>query len=280
MTHRITRDFASAERRCTSKRTPEKPQLNKAGMSFVCKAVSVVRQNSWADVVAVVITLGLTGSRWLSSYKPRAKAEGETQTSEQQETVTPPCCHTETESERGSECWGKSRLSQCKVIKPTHRERERASGNCKRRGKQSRRRIASGITDNTCWFYAASQLFQTTSQEQFAAADVPLSVNRIWIDIKKTQDLKDLADGLHENTQTVLIRDQFCSSSPKFLAFLLLDFQDDVIIRQDIISIQCSLVIFQRGGEQAVPPKQGRIGSKAGLWCLIHSHRIENTHTC
>ena len=101
-----------------------KPQLNKAGMSFVCKAVSVVRQNSWADVVAVVITLGLTGSRWLSSYKPRVKAEGETQTSEQQETVTPQRCHREKESERGSECWGKSRLSQCKVIKPTHRERE------------------------------------------------------------------------------------------------------------------------------------------------------------
>lgn len=27
-------------------------------------------------MVAVVITLGLTGSRWLSSYKPSVKAEG------------------------------------------------------------------------------------------------------------------------------------------------------------------------------------------------------------
>lgn len=35
----------------------------------------VVRQNSRADVAAVVITLGLTGSRWLSSYKLRGNTD-------------------------------------------------------------------------------------------------------------------------------------------------------------------------------------------------------------
>lgn len=71
--------------------------------------------------------------------------------------------------------------------------------------------------------------------------------------------MKDLADGLHENTQTVLIGDQFCSSSRKFLAFLLLDFQDDMIIRQDIISVQCSLAIFRlwRPSREGLGPRQG-----------------------
>ncbi len=97
----------------------------------------VVRQNGWADVVAVVITLGLTGSRWLSSYKLRVKAEGK-QTSEQQENVSPQCCHRKKQKEReGESVVGKSQLSQCKVNKPTHWESESASETCKG-GEQSR----------------------------------------------------------------------------------------------------------------------------------------------
>lgn len=83
----------------------------------------VVRQNRWTDVVAVVITLGLMGSRKLSSYKPRVKAEGKHR-HQNNKKLSQRSVVTQRSKERERVCWGKSRSSQSKVIKPNQKERE------------------------------------------------------------------------------------------------------------------------------------------------------------
>lgn len=72
--------------------------------------------------------------------------------------------------------------------------------------------------------------------------------------------MKDLADGLHENTQTVLIGDQFCSSSRKFLAFSFVRFP-----RRHDYSSRHHFNPMLSFNFPPVAPEQGRIGSKAGL---------------
>lgn len=87
-------------------------------------------------MVAVVITLGLTGSRWLSSYKRSVKAEGKHRHQNNKKlshrNVVIQRCR-EGVGERA--CWGKSPSSQCKVIKP--RERQSITVKSAEEGKQS-----------------------------------------------------------------------------------------------------------------------------------------------
>lgn len=148
----------------------------------VCLCVQssfVVRQNSWADVVAVVITLGLTGSRWLSSYKARVKAEGKHRHQNNKKlshrnVVTQRSIRTETERERES-VGGNHSHHNAKLLKRL----TESEWKLQKRRKTKPLRIVSGITDDTCCFYAASQLFEAVLQAQLCMADVPLSVNRI-----------------------------------------------------------------------------------------------------
>lgn len=165
------------------------PNLNRMKPARLCRQSSfVVRQNSWADVVAVVITPGLKGSRWLSSYKPRVKAEGKHR--HQNNTKL---SHCNAVTQRSRVCWGKSKLSQCGVIKPSRRERGRKRKTEQEKtngGKTKQHRVVGGITDNTCCFYTLSQLFWTTLQKQFYTSDDPLNTKRIWITIRERNDQK------------------------------------------------------------------------------------------
>lgn len=128
----------------TNTTSTPKPQLNKASTVCHCLHSSfVVRQNSWADVVALVITLGLTGSRWLSSYKPRAKAEGKHRHQNNKKlshrnVVT----QREAERVRGNHSHHNAKL----LNRPTEKEREsewklqkrenKAAQNCQRNNRQ------------------------------------------------------------------------------------------------------------------------------------------------
>lgn len=130
---------------------------------FVCRGVFVVRQNRWADVAAVVITLGHTRSQ-VKFSQAASESWGKTQASEQQGAVAPQRCHTERLQDTARMCWGKSRSSQSKVIKPNHKERQReCKWRLQRRETKRRRIIVRGITDNTCCFYAVSQPFEGVS---------------------------------------------------------------------------------------------------------------------
>lgn len=156
------------------------------------------------------------------------------------------------EAARERECWGKSQSSQCKVIKPSHREG--ASESCKR-GKTKHRTIVSGITDNTCCLYAVSELFGTILQEQFCSADVPLCVNRIWIEIKKTQSLQESTDGLGESTKqniSEIIHYSCFHFCAQISDIFLINSEHEMILLQNIFSIQCFLVISKGASEQAV----------------------------
>lgn len=127
---------------------------------FVCRAVFVVRQNRWADVAAVVITLGHTRSQ-VKLSQGASESWGKTQASEQQGAVALQRCHTEKQQDTARMCWGKSRSSQSKVIKPNHKERQReCKWRLQRRETKRRRIIVRGITDNTCCLYAVSQPFE------------------------------------------------------------------------------------------------------------------------
>lgn len=118
-------------------------------VSLCLQSSFVVRQNSWADVAAVVIMLGLTGSRWLSSYKPRVKAEGKHRHQSNKK-----LSHRSLVTQRERVGGNHSRHNAKLLNKATERKREREIW---KRGKTKHHRIVSGITENTCCSYAMLQ---------------------------------------------------------------------------------------------------------------------------
>lgn len=205
----------------------------------------VVRQNSWADVVAVVITLGLTGSRWLSSYKPRVKAEGKHRHQNKK------LSHRNVVTLRSRErvCVGGNH-SRHNAELLNQRERER---NCKRgknKAVQNRQWNNRLVAFMQCHSYLGPFCRSNFARQMFLLVLIDSELKLERHKICRSPQMVSM------KTPNRTYQRLFITRVPRSHIFLI-HFEHERISLQNIVSFQCFLVISE-GGEQ----------SRAG--CAIH----------